>query len=48
MGTVAIIALGTCGLLWVAAVVEFSRTLSELTRCRNSAGRVLEALDTGR
>ncbi|MFH1034449.1 MAG: hypothetical protein V1806_08075 [Pseudomonadota bacterium] len=48
MGTIAIIALGTCGLLWVVAVVEFSRTLSELTRCRHSAVRVLETMDSGR
>ncbi|MBI5523699.1 MAG: hypothetical protein HY910_13815 [Desulfarculus sp.] len=44
MGTIAIIALVGCGLLWVAAVVEFSRTLSELTRCRSQAGRLQSAL----
>jgi hypothetical protein len=43
MGTIAIIAITTCGLLWVAAVVEFSRTLAELTRCRDNADRMLSS-----
>jgi hypothetical protein len=48
MGTIAIIAIAACGLIWLAAIVEFSRTISELTRCRHSAGRVLQALGAGR
>lgn len=48
MGTIAIVAIAVCGLLWVAAIVEFSRTLSELARCRNSAGRLLDSIGSGR
>jgi len=47
MGTVAIIAVVTCVALWIAAVVEFSRTLSELARCRLLANRALNAISAG-
>ena len=47
METIAIIALAACGVLWVASVVEFSRTMSELTRCRSLACRVMKTVSVG-
>ena len=48
MGTIAIVAIAGCGVLWIAAVVEFARTMSELGRCRSLASRTLGAISGGR
>lgn len=40
MTTVAIIVVGACCLLWAGALVEFVRTLSELSRFRAKHGKL--------
>lgn len=43
MTTVAIIVGGACCLLWVGALVEFARLLSELSRFRAKYGKLPQA-----
>ena len=43
MTTIVIVALAASGLLWVVAMVEFSRTWAELNTCHDLACRLLES-----